>query len=130
MDYTWFMGGEIKNGLIYVNSGRRGLQIFHYVYDTVGVREEGYVGRGSGPSDLLVLKGGAGKIYLDLPSSGYVRVEAYDVVGRYVGEVYRGYLSGGRREVKVDLSGLGSGVYFLRVEGCGIDEMRKVLLVR
>jgi len=130
MDYTWFMGGEIKNGLIYVNSGRRGLQIFHYVYDTVGVREEDYVGRSSDPSDLLVLKGGVGKLFLDLPSSGYVRVEAYDVVGRYVGEVYRGYLSGGQRDVKVDLSGLRSGVYFLKVEGPGIDEMRRALLVR
>ena len=85
--------------------------------------------RGKGP-DLLVLEGGAGKLFLDLPSSGYVRVEAYDVVGRYLGEVYRGYFSGGRRDVKVDLSGLGSGVYFLRVEGPGIDEMRRVLLVR
>ena len=59
-----------------------------------------------------------------------MRVEAYDVMGRYLGEVYRGYLSGGRRGVKVDLSGLRSGLYFLRVEGPGIDEMRRVLLVR
>ena len=34
------------------------------------------------------------------------------------------------KEAEVDLSGLRSGVYFLRVEGPGIDEMRKVLLVR
>ena len=34
------------------------------------------------------------------------------------------------KEAEIDLSGLGSGVYFLRVEGPGIDEMRRVLLVR
>ena len=128
--YNGFWGVDVENNLIYVRTGGRGLQIFHYVYDTVGVREEDYVGRSPGPSDLLVLEGGAGKIYLDLPNSGFMRVEAYDVVGRYLGEVYRGYLSSGRRDVKVDLSGLRSGVYFLRVEGPGIDEIRRVLLVR
>lgn len=34
------------------------------------------------------------------------------------------------QEAEVGLSGVGSGVYFLRVEGPGIDEMRRVLLVR
>ena len=128
--FNGFLGGDEENNLIYMRTVGRGLQIFHYVYDTVGVREEDCVERSPGPSDLLVLEGGVGKVFLDLPSSGFMRVEAYDVVGRYVGEVYRGYLSGGRRDVKVDLSGLRSGVYFLRMEGPGIEEMRRVLLVR
>ena len=34
------------------------------------------------------------------------------------------------QETEVDLLGLRSGVYFLRVEGPGIDEMKRVLLLR
>ena len=54
----------------------------------------------------------------------------YDVMGREVGRLVDGYRSAGVYEVTFDGSGLGSGVYFVRMQAGDFMQTKKLLLVR
>ena len=74
-------------------------------------------------------------IYFELPRSGAVRLEIYDVTGRLVTTLLEGVLDAGRHEAvwrAGDEGGkaLGSGLYFYRLSASGETETRKMLLLK
>lgn len=64
-----------------------------------------------------------------LPGRQDVTIRLYDVLGRQVRTVVRSEQSG-RHEQRVDLSGLSSGVYFLRLQAEGTTKTQKLTIVR
>ena len=116
---------------MYVVTLTRGLLVFHYLGDTVGVRE----GREGSRRNLKLkvpslLRGERASVELSVPASGVVKLDLYDVSGRRVRELWKGYVSRGDKRIEVDLGGLCSGVYFLRAEVGGDVEVRRFILVR
>lgn len=70
-----------------------------------------------------------GTVRLELPREAAVRAALFDVLGRRVGEVLGGEVRGaGAHELPVRRDGLGSGVYFLRVEAAGRTASTKVVV--
>lgn len=57
-------------------------------------------------------------------------VALYDAAGRRVQVLYRGALREGRQEMAFDLTGVRSGVYFLRVKAGDLSHAEKVVVLR
>ncbi|MEM8556632.1 MAG: T9SS type A sorting domain-containing protein [Bacteroidota bacterium] len=66
----------------------------------------------------------------DLDRAQEARLVVFDVLGREVRVLADGAHAPGRHTVQVDGAGLGSGVYFVRLEGEGQQATRKLLRVR
>ena len=71
----------------------------------------------------------------DLPRSATVRVTVYDPAGRKVRTLWDGWQMAGGHSLPWDGTNdagedLGAGIYFVRLEGEGFDESRKVTVVR
>ena len=69
-------------------------------------------------------------ISFTLPQSGLVSLTVYDITGRKVAELARGFRSAGRHTLVWDASGCASGVYFCTLKAGNEVETRKMLLVR
>jgi hypothetical protein len=67
---------------------------------------------------------------LDLPAPGPVRLRAFDIAGRLVGEAFDATLPAGRHQLTWDAGAAAAGVYFLRVEAAGRHEVRRVVVTR
>jgi hypothetical protein len=65
-----------------------------------------------------------------LGTGSRVQVRVYDVRGRLVVSVVDGILPPGEHVVTFGASGLGSGVYFCRLESGGFRHVRKMILLR
>jgi len=63
-------------------------------------------------------------------SSGFVSLKVYDVLGREVKVLVNEFKKAGRYEVKLDASGLPSGVYLYRLCTAGHAEARKLVILR
>ncbi len=63
-------------------------------------------------------------------AAGNVLLALYDLAGRRVRTLSAGSLSPGRHQLSCDCSGLGSGVYLLRLQTAAGDLLRRVALVR
>ncbi|MFV1980385.1 MAG: T9SS type A sorting domain-containing protein, partial [Rhodothermia bacterium] len=59
-----------------------------------------------------------------------VRLAAYDLLGRLQVVLFDEMTGPGERRVALDASGLASGTYILRLEGDGVGESRKMVVVR
>ena len=59
-----------------------------------------------------------------------IRVDLYDTLGRRVERVYRGSVRAGASQSLAIRSALASGVYFLRIRGEAVQELRKVVVSR
>jgi len=122
---------EYGGGLMYVVTWSRGLLVFHYLGDTVGVREGSEGNRRNLKLKVpSFLRGERAFVELSVPASGVVKLDLYDVSGRRVRELWKGYVSRGDKRIEVDLGGLCSGVYFLRAEVGGDVEVKRFILVR
>jgi photosystem II stability/assembly factor-like uncharacterized protein len=73
-----------------------------------------------------------------LPRSGFISIKAFDMSGRYAGEVYAGHLEKGARQISCsaksltnggDVKKLQPGSYLLKVEGADFSATAKVLVV-
>jgi len=64
-----------------------------------------------------------------VPEQQDVSLKLYDVLGRQVRTVQQGNVQG-RQELQVDLSGLPSDTYFLRLQAGGKAETRRLTVVR
>jgi hypothetical protein len=70
-------------------------------------------------------------VTLRLASATEVTLVLYDLNGREIRRILNHTsVPSGSQKVPVDLQGLGSGLYFLKATGPGIEETRKLLLVR
>lgn len=69
-------------------------------------------------------------IMYELPTSSFVSLEVFDVLGRKVAELVHGEQAAGRRVVRFDASHLASGVYVYRLTASRYIEARRMLLIR
>ena len=65
-----------------------------------------------------------------MPRSGRVRIDLFDVAGGHVGLVVDESLSAGSNEVRWSTRGLPSGIYFARLAALGRTEVAKVVRVK
>jgi UDP-N-acetylmuramyl pentapeptide synthase len=59
-----------------------------------------------------------------------VTLEVFDVSGAKVASLVDGVKARGNYTVNFDARGVGSGVYFYRLKGNGVDELRKMVLLK
>ena len=69
-------------------------------------------------------------LQIDAPEDGVVRIGLHDVAGRILESREVPASAGTSREMSWDLSDRAAGIYFIRVSGAGIDERRRVALLR
>jgi hypothetical protein len=65
-----------------------------------------------------------------LPETGIVKLSVYNLVGQEVARLVDGKMTAGVHRVVFNGNHLGSGIYFYRVTGKGINATRKMLLVK
>jgi len=64
------------------------------------------------------------------PANSEVKLEAFDVRGRFVDLLFEGRGSGSEQSVVWNAKGRASGVYFIRLSGAGETQTQKVALVQ
>jgi len=73
-------------------------------------------------------------IKFDIPKTGlggqHVKLVTYDLLGRIVNTLVDAELKPGSYEVKLDASGLSSGIYFYRIETAGWSDIKKLVLLK
>jgi hypothetical protein len=69
-------------------------------------------------------------ISFSLPTSGFVTLKLYSLLGRELSVLVSQNLSPGRYEVQWDAMGLASGVYFYRLQAGSFVETRKMVLMK
>lgn len=69
-------------------------------------------------------------INYQLPSTGYVTLKVYNLLGREIAALINEEKSEGICEVTFDASKLSSGVYFYRIEFNGFSEKKKMILLK
>jgi hypothetical protein len=72
----------------------------------------------------------ATQISYAIPSTGWTRMDVMDINGRVVGNLVDGVRPAGRYQVTWNASGVPAGVYIVRIEGEGIQAVRKMVLVK
>lgn len=63
-------------------------------------------------------------------SAGHVSIRVYDMLGRYVATLADDVFQAGNHQVQFDASGLASGVYMIRMHAPGLQQVRRVSLVK
>ena len=69
-------------------------------------------------------------IQIELNENMHLYVAVFDINGRVVKQLINGYLQKGNHEVTFNNKGLTSGIYFIRIEGEGIQHTSKVVLLK
>ena len=72
----------------------------------------------------------ATKFNFEIPKSGNVEINIFDVLGSLVETIYKGYKPAGKYTIDFDGSKLASGVYFYRIEAGEFIKSRKMVLVK
>ena len=67
-------------------------------------------------------------IEYSVPSSAFVTIKVFDVMGREIAELVNGKKSTGNYIVQFDAKDLNSGIYFYTLETNGFKETKKMLL--
>ncbi len=70
------------------------------------------------------------KIKYQLAKSEYVLISVYDITGKTVKTLVNEKQNAGTYEVKIDASGLSSGVYFYRLTAGSFTDVKKMMLVK
>jgi len=69
-------------------------------------------------------------IPFELKANGRVTITVYNLLGQKVAEVVNGYYTEGKHTVLFDARGLGSGIYFYRMEANGFTDVKKFVYIR
>jgi len=69
-------------------------------------------------------------ISYDIPSTTYVRVDIFDLLGNRVSTLFSGYQEAGSYSMKFSSGGLTSGVYFYRLRTDNWTETKKMLYIK
>ena len=69
-------------------------------------------------------------IQIELNENMHLYAAVFDINGRVVKQLINGYLQKGNHEVTFNNKGLTSGIYFIRIEGEGIQHTSKVVLLK
>jgi uncharacterized delta-60 repeat protein len=70
------------------------------------------------------------KIEFNLPESGNVKLEVFDITGKMVSELVDGTYNAGSYSVNFDANGISAGVYYYRIQFNGISEVKKMMLIK
>ncbi|MEQ8523712.1 FG-GAP-like repeat-containing protein [Gracilimonas sp.] len=70
------------------------------------------------------------KISYNLPSSGNVKLQVFDITGRLVSTIVNQRQTGGSYTFNFDASQLASGIYIYRLEAAGLSETRRMTLIK
>lgn len=65
-----------------------------------------------------------------VPATGNVTLAVFDMLGREVVRLVDGVMQAGTHSVQMNGSGLSSGIYFYRLSGRSVSEVRKMILVK
>lgn len=65
-----------------------------------------------------------------LPQASYVTLDIYDIMGRYVEPLVAQNQGAGFHDVILSAANQSSGIYFYRLEACGLTATRKMLLLK
>jgi len=65
-----------------------------------------------------------------VPRTQEVKLNVYDINGRLVGRLVNGSLNAGEYEFTFDASGLGSGIYFYRIEAGSFVQTKRMTLIK
>lgn len=74
--------------------------------------------------------GRAVNLVFELPESGSVSLEVYDLAGRRVGVIHEGGLAAGRHSLAWDTTGYPAGVYLIRLGSGGESVVRRISIER
>jgi hypothetical protein len=70
-------------------------------------------------------------ISFTIPVTGHARLTVFNILGAQVCELFNGIAKAGEKQTAVfDATRLSSGIYFYRLEGAGMTEIKKMQLVR
>lgn len=69
-------------------------------------------------------------INFDLKDNGAISLDVYDVSGKLVRRIFGGFLSAGTYNINFNASGLGSGIYFCRMQSGDFVQVNKLILVK
>ncbi|MCL5267019.1 MAG: T9SS type A sorting domain-containing protein [Bacteroidetes bacterium] len=69
-------------------------------------------------------------IKFEVPSSGFVSLQVYDVLGRLVATLVDGNENAGQHSVQFNGQNLASGIYLYRLTAPGIDQVKKMILMK
>jgi hypothetical protein len=69
-------------------------------------------------------------IPFQMAAASDVSIRVYDVLGRNVATLVDGFMSAGNHSVQFDASGLSSGVYLIRLNTTGVQQIRSVSLIK
>lgn len=69
-------------------------------------------------------------ISYDLPTSAFVKLTLYDLIGREVKTLAEGVQTAGHHVVHIDANHLPSGIYFYRLEAEHFSDMKKMILLK
>jgi hypothetical protein len=70
------------------------------------------------------------KLKLNLTSDDYVNLELFDLQGNKVNDIFNDYLSEGEHKLDLDISGLQSGIYFIKLQLNGETTIKKMIVTR
>ena len=70
------------------------------------------------------------RINFDMPSSAFVSIKLFDILGRVVKVLVSQNLNAGSFYTELDASGLSGGVYFYKIEAGAFVESKKLVLVK
>jgi len=69
------------------------------------------------------------RLHFYLPSDMQVRFDLWNMRGQKVKDLLSAHVIGGDQELRIDTGGLASGLYFIRMETPGNDQIRKLLIL-
>lgn len=69
-------------------------------------------------------------IRFSLKSDSFVKLKIYDVLGNEVKQLLNEQKPAGNYEVKLDASGLASGVYFYKIQAGSFSDLRKMIIMK
>lgn len=70
------------------------------------------------------------QINFALPSSGYVTLKVYNLIGQEVATLINGYMEAGSHYVNFNASGLTSGIYFYSINAGNFTSTKKMILMK
>ena len=77
-----------------------------------------------------IYNGGTGHLDFSLPKASNVDIEIYNVIGAYIGKVYKGFLSSGNYQFDVNTLDLTEGVYYLSIRAGNHNVFRKFTAIK
>lgn len=121
--YIVFSGDRHQGFLTFADA-----EITLWKHDGTGIHGAGITSGEAAVFPNPCASGASVRFSTDAPGEASVLV--YDLQGRLVSTLHRGFLEQGFHSLSLDASELASGMYFVRMSGSGVDTVRSVAVIR